>query len=144
MRKIMAMWLALAVAAMLLPGTGVTAQEEGPKRPAFKEERPGRREAGGRPMRQRFEGREARRRGGPAFPILERLGVAVCANERFVYVVKGNTLYQFRAEDLSLLKKAKLEEEPRPGPRPGGEHPAPPPPPERPKPEEKPAQPPAE
>jgi hypothetical protein len=48
---------------------------------------------------------------------------AICATADFVYVVRGNTLYQFEAKELQLVKKVMLEEErpfPPPG-RPGGE-----------------------
>ncbi len=45
--------------------------------------------------------------------------VALAAHGDYVYVLRGNTLYQFAAEDLKLLNKVRLEEE-RPMPRPMG------------------------
>lgn len=57
---------------------------------------------------------------GPVFPaqpfpgIGERLAlgqVAIAANSEFVYVVRGNTLYQFSARGLELVKSVEL---PRP------------------------------
>ena len=146
MRKNILYLAALAAVLMLLSDTRLSAQEEPEKKPEGRKEfRAGReRGRGGFPGRQRFEGKEDRRRPGGMFPILERLGVAVSANERYVYVVKGNTLYQFKADDLSLVKKAKLEEHARPGPPRGEAPPPPPPPPEKPKPEEGRGQPPGE
>ena len=46
--------------------------------------------------------------GGPA---------SVAASGDFVYVLRGNTLFQMRSSDLTLVKQADL---PAPGPRPGG------------------------
>jgi len=46
--------------------------------------------------------------------------VALTAQGDYLYVVRGNTLYQFQAKGLTLVKKVTLEEEPRfgpPGPR---------------------------
>ena len=43
---------------------------------------------------------------------------AICATNDYVYVLSGNTLYQFNAADLKLIKKAAIEREPRLG-RPG-------------------------
>ena len=41
------------------------------------------------------------------------------ATAEYVYVLRGNTLYQFSARDLKQLNKVMLEDE-RPGMRPGG------------------------
>jgi hypothetical protein len=40
-------------------------------------------------------------------------GVAICATNNYVYVLSGNMLYQFNAEDLKLIRKAPIEKEPR-------------------------------
>ena len=37
--------------------------------------------------------------------------VAICATEKYVYVVRGNVLYQFTAEELELKKRVVLEDE---------------------------------
>jgi hypothetical protein len=56
---------------------------------------------------------------GPLFPgVGERLAlgqVAIAANSDYVYVVRGNMLYQFSARTLELVKSAEL---PRPQIRP--------------------------
>lgn len=61
--------------------------------------------------------------GGPLPPMMMPMfgpPVAICATADYVYVVRGNTLYQFEAKELRLLKKVTLEEErPFPGSRPG-------------------------
>lgn len=46
--------------------------------------------------------------------------VAICAHGDYIYVVRGNTLYQFTAEDLQLVNKVQLEERPTMGRGPGG------------------------
>ena len=38
---------------------------------------------------------------------------AICAANDYVYVLSGNTLYQFNAADLKLIRKASIEKEPR-------------------------------
>ena len=62
--------------------------------------------------------------GGPArFGFVGGGPAALAAQGDYVYVVRGNTLYQFQAKDLKLVKKATLEEEPPFAPmgRPKGE-----------------------
>ena len=65
--------------------------------------------------------------GGPGgFPGMGAMaggGAALTAHGEFVFVVRGNTLYQFLAKDLKLVKKVTLSDEPSFGPmgRPGGE-----------------------
>lgn len=54
----------------------------------------------------------------PRMPMMQP--AAICATDDFVYVFRGNTLYQFAAKDLRLVKKVTLEEE-RPLPPPDGE-----------------------
>jgi len=44
----------------------------------------------------------------PFAPMGPELG-SICANNSFVYVLRGNTLYQFSADDLKLVKKVKIE-----------------------------------
>ncbi|HIE51513.1 MAG TPA: hypothetical protein EYP85_07110 [Armatimonadetes bacterium] len=54
------------------------------------------------------------RPGGPMGPAMLRGmmgGAAICATEKYVYVVRWNTIYQFGAEDLRLVNKVTLEEE---------------------------------
>ena len=41
--------------------------------------------------------------------------VAICVAGEHVYVVKGNTLYKFKAEDLTLVAKVALEKVPERG-----------------------------
>lgn len=48
-----------------------------------------------------------------------RGGVALAAHGEYVYVLRGNTLYQFAAKDLKLVNKVTLEED-RPMGQPGG------------------------
>lgn len=60
---------------------------------------------------------------GPQFgmpmPPMFQQPVAICAKDRYIYVVRGNTLYQFTAKELKLLKKVTLELAPMPpGPPP--------------------------
>jgi hypothetical protein len=56
--------------------------------------------------------------------------VALAAQGDHVYVVRGNTLYQFQVKGLTLVKKVTLEEEPpfapmgRPRGEPRGERPS--------------------
>lgn len=45
----------------------------------------------------------------PAASVTVGGGVAVTAQGDYVYVVRGNMLYQFNAKDLRLVKKAPLE-----------------------------------
>ena len=47
----------------------------------------------------------------PPFPEIERS--AICATNDYVYVLSGNTLYQFNAADLKLVNKTTIEREPR-------------------------------
>jgi len=49
----------------------------------------------------------------------------MAAQGEYVYVVRGNTLYQFQVKGLTLVKKVTLEEEPpfAPTGRPRGERP---------------------
>jgi len=57
------------------------------------------------------------RPGGPApFGLVGGGPVALAAQGDHVYVVRGNTLYQFAVKELRLVKKVALEEEPRFGP----------------------------
>jgi hypothetical protein len=46
--------------------------------------------------------------------MLRMAPAAIAATPDYVYVVRGNTLYQFDAKDLKLLNKATLEEDERP------------------------------
>lgn len=57
-------------------------------------------------------------------PPMPQPSVAICAKNQYIYVVRGNTLYQFAVKDLKLIKKVTLEEEF--GPMPPGPPPAPP------------------
>ena len=64
--------------------------------------------------------------GGPARSGLFGGGsAAMAAQGEYVYVVRGNTLYQFQVKGLTLVKKVTLEEEPpfAPTGRPRGERP---------------------
>lgn len=81
--------------------------------------REGQRERGGRPQfppdrGEGFPPRGAFMGGGPA---------ALAVQGDYVYVVRGNTLYQFEVKGLTLAKKVTLEEEPSMAPqgRPRGE-----------------------
>lgn len=59
----------------------------------------------------------------PPFQMGGSQGAALAISEKFklLFVVKGNTLYQFNLEDLTLIKKVELEEQPEgPPPPPGG------------------------
>lgn len=54
------------------------------------------------------------------------LPVAIYANDKYVYVVRGNVLYQFDAETLLLKNRVILEEfVPPPQLGPGGQQPTP-------------------
>ena len=74
-------------------------------------------------------GPRGRRPGGPGMPGMNRPfpgargGAALAVHGDHVYVLSGNTLYQFAAEDLGLVKKVTLQEErpfgPPRGPRRG-------------------------
>jgi hypothetical protein len=67
--------------------------------------------------------------GGPPMMGMGGGGATMTATERYVYVLRGNTLYQFSAEGLKLLGKAELPQPTR-QPRPeGGGFGDPPPPP---------------
>jgi len=56
---------------------------------------------------RRPEGRDRQ----PRFPMQENH--AVCASGDYVYVVSGNTIYQFSAVDLKIVNKAQIETESR-------------------------------
>ncbi|MGC4044920.1 MAG: hypothetical protein QM758_14090 [Armatimonas sp.] len=59
-------------------------------------------------------------------------GASITATDKYVYVLRGNTLYQFAAEGLKMLGKAELPQPPRPqglGGQGGGAFGDPPPPP---------------
>ncbi|HIE30492.1 TPA: hypothetical protein EYP66_24805 [Candidatus Poribacteria bacterium] len=47
----------------------------------------------------------------PPFPSPE--ASAICATNDYVYVLSGDTLYQFKAADLKLMGKTRIEKEPR-------------------------------
>jgi len=49
---------------------------------------------------------------GPMPPMMLG-GASLCAAGDFVYVLRGNTLYQFRAKDLKLVNQAELPGPPR-------------------------------
>ena len=49
----------------------------------------------------------------PQFPFPRPETSAICATNDYVYVLSGNTLYQFNAADLKLIRKAPIEKEPR-------------------------------
>ena len=54
-------------------------------------------------------------RGGPGGMMSMRGmtgSAAICATEKYVYVVRGNTLYQFESNGLKLIAKTSLEEMP--------------------------------
>lgn len=56
-------------------------------------------------------------------------GATMTATDKYVYVLRGNTLYQFAAEGLKLLGKAELPQPQRPQRPDGGAFGEPPPPP---------------
>ena len=41
-------------------------------------------------------------------------GTSIAATDKYVYIVRGNTLYQYAVEGLKLLAKAELPQQPRP------------------------------
>lgn len=51
----------------------------------------------------------------------------LAANQHFVYVLRGDVLYQFNAANLSFVTKVKLPDPEPPRPRPGSDRPPPPP-----------------
>ena len=108
---------ALAVAAYIVWQANIAVAQPAPgdrERPAFKE-----REGDAAPRRQ-FRRPEGRRGPGGMFALRGMMGgVAICANESYVYVVKGNTLYQFEADGLKLVERVALEENPPPPRGPG-------------------------
>ncbi len=57
-------------------------------------------------------------RGPGGMPLLAPAGggVALAAHGDYVYVLRGNTLYQFAAEGLELVKKVTLEDDRPMGP----------------------------
>jgi len=50
---------------------------------------------------------------GPRVPFPSPETSAICATSDYVYVLSGDTLYQFSAADLKLIRKAPIEKEPR-------------------------------
>ena len=121
---VLAVMVAVTGVVTLWPPLQVLAQpdrerdrDEGPgaQRPPFGRGGPGEFERG----RDEF--------GGPGgMPLLGggRGGAALAVSGEYVYVLHGNTLYQFAAEDLKLVKKVTLEEDRPMGPPmgpPGGE-----------------------
>lgn len=127
MKTCLAVWLSVFIGAALVVGVGqiVRAQEggekdkppkaggdEGDKPPAERRRPPGFGEG-----RDNRGGMRPGMMGGP-LQMLQNMGVGIFANEKYVYVVKGNTLYQFKAEDLTLVNKATLEEAVPPAPPP--------------------------
>ena len=54
--------------------------------------------------------------GGPGSPGMMRIGPppVMTASEKYVYILRGETLYQFSADGLKLLARSEL---PRPEPR---------------------------
>ncbi len=74
--------------------------------------------------------------GGGGFPGGPMMGMgggggSVTATDKYVYVLRGNTLFQFAAEGLRLLGKAELPQPPRPGGNNGAFGDPPPPPTEK-------------
>lgn len=58
--------------------------------------------------------------GGPMMGMGGGGGAAITATDKYVYVLRGNTLYQFAAEGLKMLGKAELPQQQRPRPDAGG------------------------
>ena len=52
--------------------------------------------------------------GGPMGMMGGGGGASIAATDKYVYVVRGNTLYQYAVEGLKLLAKAELPQQPRP------------------------------
>lgn len=132
---VLAVTVAVVAVATLPPASTVLAQ---PEPPSEDEGAPG-----PMPPLHRFGG-EPEFGPGPGFPggpgaLSPFARAAGAADLRIhgdhVYVLHGNTLYQFAAEDLKLVKKVSLQEEPRfgppagrrrlGGPRPGSDRPQP-------------------
>jgi hypothetical protein len=61
--------------------------------------------------------------GGPMMGMGGGGGASIAATDRYVYVLRGNTLYQFSVDGLKMLAKAELPQAQRPG---GGGFPPPP------------------
>lgn len=113
-----------AVAAALVFTPAMAQEGDAPRAPVVEdEEGDARRDPGARreEMRERFE--RLRDRGGMGPEAMARLRImqaeaaappAIAVAGDAVFVVKGNTLYKFSADDLSLIAKAELEEEPPP------------------------------
>ncbi len=62
------------------------------------------------------DGRPQRDFGSGPMPMRPGGGVALSATDTFVYVLRGNTLYQLSAANLKQLKKVRLEEDRPMGP----------------------------
>ncbi len=85
-----------------------------PPAPGFQPPLPGQPPMPGQP----FQPGQPPMPGGPFPPMMPMPGpsVAIHATSDYVYVVRGNTLFQFDARDLKLLKRVELEERrPHPG-----------------------------
>jgi hypothetical protein len=65
--------------------------------------------------------------GGPPLMMGGGGGTTMTATDKYVYVLRGNTLYQFAAEGLRMVGKAELPRMPRPGIGDGDDVPPPPP-----------------
>ena len=58
--------------------------------------------------------------GGGGFPGMGPMmgggggGASIAATDKYVYILRGNTLYQYSVEGLKLLAKAELPQQPRP------------------------------
>lgn len=52
--------------------------------------------------------------GGPGGMMGGGGGASIAATDKYVYILRGNTLYQYSVEGLKLLAKAELPQPPRP------------------------------
>jgi hypothetical protein len=90
----------------------------------------------GRPGGGGFQRPGGQGQGGGGFPGGPMMGMgggggSLTATDRYVYVLRGNTLYQFSADGLQLKARAELPQPPRPGGNGGGFGDPPPPPTEK-------------
>ena len=121
------MWISILLSLALIVASSdiVLAQEkedeEKGKAPRVADE--GERGRRGRDQRA-FDGEAGERRRGRwpdgmfGMGGLRNTGVAIFANAKYVYVVHGNTLYQFTAEDLELVNEISLQPKTPPAGRP--------------------------